>query len=332
MLFLPDYDMMKPLSERKKPEMKRLLILLLCALLLAGCASPAVKDVSPGKTVRFTDDTGAEVEVPCQPEKVAVLLSSLADLWVSAGGTVDITVGETVTRGFAGQDAVLVDDGAGKTINLELLIAEKPDLVIYASDLAGQAECADTLRAAGIPTAGFAVDTFNDYLRVLKIATDILQTQEAYETHGEQVKRRVESLISAAREQENQPEILFVRAGSSAKYTKAKTADTSFVCAMLKELGTENIAEKAPILLDGLSTEEILLSDPYAILYTTMGDESTGVAYMQSLLADPVWQSMTAVKEGRVYQLPKDLFQYKPNSRWDEAYEYLIELLYGEIV
>lgn len=312
--------------------MKRCLILILCALILTGCAAPAVQTEPTQMAVSFTDDTGAQVSVPRKPEKVAVLLSSLADIWVTAGGTVDITVGETVERGFAGETAVLVDDGAGKTINLELLIAQKPDFVIYASDLAGQAECADTLRDAGIPTAGFAVDTFADYLTVLKIATDILNTPEAYETYGEQVKNRVDTLIETAQNQEDQPDILFVRAGSSAKYTKAKTAENHFVCVMLKELGTNNIAEKAPILLDGLSTEEILLSDPDAILFTTMGDETSGAAYMQSLIGDPVWQSMTAVKEGRVYQLPKDLFQYKPNRRWDEAYAYLIDLLYGDIV
>ena len=99
---------------------------------------------------------------------------------------------------------------------------------------------------------------------------------------------------------------------------------------MLKELDTENIAEKAPILLEGLSTEEVLLSDPDAIFFTTMGDEAAGAAYMESLLEDPVWSSLRAVREGRVYQLPKDLFQYKPNSRWPEAYAYLTELLYGE--
>ena len=97
------------------------------------------------------------------------------------------------------------------------------------------------------------------------------------------------------------------------------------------DLGTENIADKAPVLLEGLSTEEVLLSDPDAILFTTMGDESAGVAYMESLLADPVWSSLRAVREGEVHQLPKDLFQYKPNSRWAEAYAYLAELLYGEM-
>ena len=63
-----------------------------------------------------------------------------------------------------------------------------------------------------------------------------------------------------------------------------------------------------------------------------MGDESAGTAYMESLLADPVWQTLTAVKTGQVHQLPKELFQYKPNSRWPEAYAYLIHLLYGDIL
>ena len=63
-----------------------------------------------------------------------------------------------------------------------------------------------------------------------------------------------------------------------------------------------------------------------------MGDQEAGQAYMESLISDPVWKTLTAVKEGRVYQLPKELFQYKPNARWGEAYGYLMELLYGEII
>ena len=310
---------------------KRLLPLLLCLLLLTGCGAAPVKETF-GPVVTFTDDTGIEVEVPKKPETVAVLLSSLADLWITAGGEVDITVGESVERGFVKEGVILVDDGAGKTIDLEGLIAAEPDFVLYACDIAGQLECADALKAAGIPAAGFAVETFGDYLELLKISTDILDSPGKYETYGIELEKQVNEQISLAKSQENQPSILFVRAGSTAKVTKAKTAENHFVCVMLKELGTRNIAEAAPVLLDGLSIEEILLADPDYILFTTMGDEEAGKAYMQSLVEDPVWQTLTAVREGKVCQLPKDLFQYKPNARWDEAYAYLTELLYGEIV
>lgn len=308
--------------------MKRLLILVLCLCFLTGCAP--VQQTGVGYT--FTDDTGAVVTVPEKPETVAVLLSSLADLWITAGGQVDITVGESIARGFVPDNVILVDAGAGKTIDLEGLIAARPDLVVYSADLSGQLECADTLRAAGIPAAGFRVETFDDYLRVLKICTDILDTPENYARYGAALEAEIDGMIASARAMENQPNIMFVRAGSSAKYTKGKTAENHFVCGMLKDLGTFNIAEKAPVLLDGLSTEEILLSDPDFILFTTMGDEKAGQSYMESLISDPVWKTLTAVKEGRVYQLPKELFQYKPNARWAEAYGYLIQLLYGDIL
>jgi len=310
---------------------RRLLSLLLCLLALTGCAAqPAMPDDS--RICLFTDDTGAEIAAPYEPECVAVLTSSLADLWITAGGSIDITVGETVERGFAEPDVILVDSGAGKTIDLERLIAAEPDFVLYASDLAGQAECAGMLLDAGIPAAGFVLETFDAYLNLLKICTDMLHTPQAYEIHGLAVQQEVNELLELAQGQPVQPELLFVRAGSDARYTKAKTAENHFVCAMLQELGTHNLAEEAPVLLDGLSTEAVLLADPDAILFTTMGEETAGVAYMESLLADPVWQTMTAVKTGHVHQLPKELFQYKPNARWAEAYAYLIQLLYGEIL
>lgn len=307
---------------------KRILALLLCLALLSGCAATSTQ--SEGECCTFTDDTGAEISVPYKPKRVAVLTSSLADLWITAGGEVAVTVFESVERGFAEETVTLVDDGAGKTVNLEALIGSKPDFVLYSSELSGQVQCAKRLRDAGIPAAGFSVETFEDYLRALKIVTDILGTPEKYEEYGAKLQIEIDKLIALAQKQSNQPTLLFVRAGSSAKYTKAKTAENHFACVMLKALGTENIAEKAPILLDGLSMEAILLADPDFIFFTTMGEESAGKAYMESLLTDPVWQTLTAVQTGKVHQLPKELFQYKPNARWAEAYGHLIRLLYGE--
>ena len=131
--------------------MKRIFLFLLCVILLTGCAS---RPAASGETLAVTDDTGAVVSVPLKPKKVAVLLSSLADLWITAGGSVDITVGETVERGFADSTVILVDDGAGKSVNLEALIAAQPDFVLYACDIAGQLEVRDALLDAGIPAAG----------------------------------------------------------------------------------------------------------------------------------------------------------------------------------
>lgn len=278
----------------------------------------------------FLDDAGQEITLEQKPQKVAVLLSSFVDIWQTAGGGVDITVGESVERALVNEaDVLLVDGGAGKTIDNELLISYEPDFVICSMDIAAQAEAAEFCNQAGIPAAQFHVDSFEEYLNMLKICTDILGTPQNYETYGVQVETRIEEILASAQMKEPK-EILFIRAGSKYSATKAKTAKDNFVCVMLRELGTYNIAENAPVLLDGLSIEEILLEDPDMIFITTMGDEEAAKAYMMGVLQEEQWQQLSAVQEGNYYFLPKDLFHFKPNARWAEAYEYLLDLLYPE--
>ena len=313
------------------------LLALAAAVSLTACQSSADKNQtdttnSAAQTpyYSFYDDTDTEVILTEKPEKVAVLFSSFADVWQTAGGQVDITVGESVERGFADEEALLVDDGAGKTINNELLLSYQPDFVICSADLEEQVKTAEFLRKNGIAAAVFHVESFDDYLRMLQICTDITQKPDNYETYGAAVQKQIQDLLSAtpATDGEAPLRILFVRAGSKYSATKAKTAENNFVCVMLKELGTYNIAENAPILLDGLSLEEIVTENPDYIFISTMGDEEAAKAYMDSVLQQDAWQHLDAVRADRYASLPKDLFQFKPNKRRGEAYQYLADLLY----
>ncbi len=47
--------------------------------------------------------------------------------------------------------------------------------------------------------------------------------------------------------------------------------------------------------------------------------------------SNPVWQSLNAVKNGKVFYLEKTLFHNKPNSRFAEAYQKLAEILYPDV-
>lgn len=310
---------------------RRLILLLILVLLLSACAAPAPQSEGNWE-YSFSDSTGATVHLTKRPETVAVLFSSYAEIWQLSGGTVAVTVGESVERGFAPADVTLVDAGAGKTIDHELLLAAQPDLIIASADIAAQVETCHLMEEAGIPAALFRVDTFEDYLSMLKICTDITGHSAAYETHGEAVAREIETLLTAV-ETQNVPakEILFIRAGSQYSATKAKRAPDNFTCIMLAELGAHNIADDAPVLLDGLSLEEIILRNPDYIFLTTMGSEEAAVSYIEGLFAQEGWRDLRAVKNGDYTFLPKDLFHFKPNARWAEAYSYLAELLYPEL-
>lgn len=312
--------------------MKRLLLLLLplCLLLTACGTSPAP---TPEETAfSFSDDTGREVTLAARPQKVAVLFSSLADVWVTAGGSVDITVGEAVERGFAPETATLVDESAGhSSIDLETLVAAGPDLVIGTADYPCQAEACAFCADHGIPAAALRIESFADYLTVLELFCQLTGCTENYEAYGTAVAERIDAVRAALPTDAVAPRVLFVRMGSGARSTKAKTAADNFVCVMLEELGAENIADAAPVLLDGLSLETIVAQQPDFIFLSTMGDEDAAKAYGASLFAEAGWRDLTAIQSGSYCFLPKDLFHYKPNSRWDEAYLTLAQLLYPEV-
>lgn len=300
------------------------LLLTLCLLPFALFLSCEEKNGPVGaKGYAFTDSTGHEMVLQKAPERVAVLLSSFADIWCLAGGEVAVTVGESVERGICREDVTLVDEGAGKSINTEVLIASAPDLVILSADIPAQVKAAVLCREAGIPVAEMRVECFAEYLAMLKICTDLTGRSDLYEQYGTAQKTQIDALIA------NKPldgsKILFVRAGTSARSVKPKSSEDHFAAAMLKELGAINIADGTPLLADGLSMEYILAENPDHIYFTAMGDEQGSRAFVEQMLKSPEWQALTAVKNGNYTFLRKENFHFKPNQSWASAYAYLCE-------
>ncbi len=264
----------------------------------------------------------------CETEKTAVLFSSLAEIWKEAGGSIDITVGETIERGFAPAGTPIVDSGAGKTINAEMLISLKPTLVICSADIPAQVSLAKMLSDSGIAVLSFHVECFEDYLYALDAMTDLTGKKDAY-ISATKTKSLVEKLISGEEMQKIKgTKILFFRAGSTSSSTKTKSSDEHFAAAMLSEFGCVNPADNAPI--SSLSIESIISSNPEYIFFSLMGDEDAAIANIKKLILSDTWSQLSAVKENKVFILPRELFHFKPCSRWGEAYNYLANIFKGE--
>ena len=309
--------------------MKKYIILIFSLLLCASFLSCADEKTDEKVYYSFKDSEQRDVILEKKPQKVAVLFSSYAEMWTLAGGDVSITVGESVERGFADANTVLVDSGAGKTIDREILIASAPDFVIASADIAAQAELAGYLDSVGIPCALFRVDSFYDYADVMDDLCKITERDDLYEKNVTKIADDIENILNSV-DKSRAPRIIFVRCGSSASSTKAKNAEENFVCKMIAELGGVNIADEAPELCDGLSLEAILTAQPEKMLISTMGNEQKSREYMDSVLKSEPWQALGAVKNQDYVYLGKELFQFKPNARWAEAYQFLAEYLYGE--
>ncbi len=301
-----------------------LFLTVLVAVIFTACRKDETPRVVGNSFYTFTDSLGNEVVLTEKPQRAAVLFSSLCNVWKNAGGEALITVGESVERGFCGEDALLVDSGAGKSINTELLISYKPDFVIYSSDIPAQKQAGELLAKAGIPSAAVRLDSFEDYLSALKLFCDITENEQNYEIYGESIKEDIDCTLKKAKRLSGEPEILFIRSGSSQSSCKAKKSEDNFAAKMLEELGCINIADSAPVLLDGLSVEEVLMNEPDYIFVSIMGDEKAGREYMQGVFFSDAWKSL----DSEIVYLPKELFHHKPCEKWNLAYDYLVQVLY----
>lgn len=307
--------------------MKRLLCLLLCLALLTGCGAPAADTAESGVT--FTDDLGRTVTVN-DPQRVAALLGSFAQIWMLAGGEVHATADDAWVDLNLELPEDAVNLGNIKSLSLELLLESEPDFILASTNTRQNIEWQDTLEATGVPVAYFDVADFDDYLRVLEICTRITGRPDLYEENGLAVQDQIDEVLDRSEQrlaQEPAPTVLTLRA--SAASITVKNSQDNVMGEMLASLGCVNIADSDTSLLEELSIEQILLADPDFIFIVQRGDDRDGMmAYMQQFIADhPAWQQLTAVQEGRVYYMDKTLFNLKPNHRWGEAYAIMEEIL-----
>ena len=109
-------------------------------------------------------------------------------------------------------------------------------------------------------------------------------------------------------------------------------SSSSVMGAMLKDLGCINLADSESSLLENLSIEYILQEDPEYIFITQRGDDTEGMkkAVEKYFQEHPLWYELSAVKEGKVFFMDKNLYNLKPNHRWGEAYRILQEILTDE--
>ncbi|MDR2752938.1 MAG: ABC transporter substrate-binding protein [Oscillospiraceae bacterium] len=291
--------------------MKRISVLLLALCLLVGCAAQNPAPLQP--TVRM-------------PQRVVAASGSFAQIWQLAGGTLQGTTNDSFEDGFA--DPALVEDVGGvHSPSLEKILALAPDLLLLSSDIPKQAALKEQLAAAGIFANYFSLETFEDYLAMLEFCTNFTGRSDLYQQNGLAVQAKIQKILQQPHNT-YVPKVLLVRVGAGR--VTARGSNT-MAGAMLKDLGCVNIADSDASLLEELSLEVILREDPNFIFATAMGNDTakTQQILQAALLGNPAWASLSAVRNNHYLMLPKALFHQKPNNRWDEAYQYLLDLLYG---
>jgi len=303
-------------------------ILLILCLILSGCSGN--RENAGESLVSFTDDLGRTVALSQKPQRVAALLGSFAQIWMLAGGQVCATADDAWEDLHLELPGETVNLGNTKQLNLELLLSAQPELILASTNTRQNVEWKDTLEAIKIPVAYFDVADFEDYLRLLKLCTELTGREDCYQTYGLDVQTQIQTVLDKSRQRlEKNPALSILCMRASASSISVKNSKDNVLGEMLHSLGCVNIADSQSSLLENLSLEAILEADPDAIFIVQRGDDLEGMRQnvKETLESHPAWSKLTAVKKGQVYFMEKNLYNLKPNHRWGEAYEKLEDIL-----
>ena len=293
--------------------MKKMLLAAL-ALLLVLCA----------RAETVTDANGREITFDSPPGRVVSLLGSYGEVWLEAGGNLVGTTEDAVRDGIANL-------GSHSQPNMELLMALEPDFVILSADTAAHPAIGGVLESAGIAHGYFSMQTWQGYMEMLKTFTGLTGREDLYKEKETSVRSSIETTVADAQSHPDYGEQTALLLRSYVTSVKAKGSEGTVAGPILKEMGLVNIADTDALLSENLTMEAILVADPDWIFVVTMGANQAGAEKMleDTLLSNPAWNTLSAVREGRYAVLDRGLFHLRPNGRWAEAYKEIYRLVYA---
>ncbi|MBL3570646.1 iron ABC transporter substrate-binding protein [Rhodovulum sulfidophilum] len=277
--------------------------------LMAGTLALAAAALA-AETRTITDATGRQIEVPADPRRVfaagppaATLLYALKPDamvgWPRAPGAEDLPFLRPETRDLPALGRLT---GKGDTVNLEILLSARPDLIVdYGTVTATYRDLARRVQAqTGTPYALIdgSLPTIPATLRTLG---DLLAEPERGETlaaYAEATFAGIDAILAAIPE-DRRPSVYLAR-GPEGIETAARG---SINAEIIDRLGGRNVVEAGPDGLATVSPEQVQAWAPEVIV-TIDADFAAHVGAM------PEWQGIPAVRDGRVYLAPSAPFGF----------------------
>ncbi len=321
-----------------------MLIVTLTLPLFTGCNNQKKEFVSKDKgvkhehgiqidedTVTFTDARDKKVILDKNPERVVCLFNSYLDIWCKCGGKVVGKVEEAEEKPIEGSEGAEIVGSPGEP-SIEKIIALKPDLVIITANFSKQLKAAEMLEQNDIKVIALDNQYKENYFETVRLFTALTDRDDLYEKYEGEVKKAINDVIDKAPKDKDYKVLIIF---ASAKSIKVKDSN-SMVGEMLKDLNTVNISDASEgdsKNIKEFSMEKIIKEDPDFIFVQTMGSDKEKIKerLKKDVESNSAWNSLTAVKNDRYIILPKDLYLYKPNDRYGEAYEGLAKILYPEV-
>lgn len=286
----------------------------------ASAASPAAFPLT------LTDDAGREVSLEASPQRIVSLAPSNTEI-VCALDACDRIVGVTDFDDYPADVADVPKIVVQTQVDLELLVAAEPDLVLAAGNELTPSSVIEQIDGLGIPVLVLYPESLAEVYADIELVADALDRRADADRLVADMRRRV-AAVEASVEGADAPRTLYeIFHSEGTTYT---AGEGSFIASLLELAGADPVTGDAEGVMEA---EELVAADPELILLGTASyDPTVGTpeAALEVLRARPGWGELTAVREGNVIPYLEDIVTTRPGPRIVDGLEALARAIHPD--
>lgn len=290
-----------------------------------------------GEKIVFTDAINRRVEISVPVKRIVVLNSDAAEIICALGARdMIVGIGQHVAQNGTAELYGLKDCptvGSPSAPSMEKIIELQPDLVISYEMWLTQDSFEAMLTPMGIQVARipcYKMDTLTDDIRILGKITGREREAEEYIANFQERLDEIEKRLKDRKD--------MVRVYVEGYSDYAGVSKGSGGAGMISRAYVYNIMDDQPIPYPKVSPEWVVDTDPEVIIKASsssyiktgygVSDEQSISEYRDLIINRPVWDQITAVKEGRVYILSNEIYV---GPRSPIGILYIVKWCYPEI-
>lgn len=331
----------------------KLFLSLTMTTLLVSCSSPkastsaSASTTAQPATVTITDHADREVEVPTNPKRVAVLgiyplpsmltvyLDSCDSIVAMEPGSMNAAKNGILSQLYPNITNITTDIMDGDDVNIESLLALKPDVVFYnASDT----QDLEKLENAGLTAVAFSVtkwkfnctETFNEWMNLLDqiYPEHAGNREELIKKYSTDTYNKIQDTVKNV--EEKQKVLFLFQYDENAMITSSSKFFGQWWC---DAVGAVNVAQDVPAEKTNavITMEQVYEWDPDVIVITNFTQAKPDDLYNNAIGSDD-WSNVSAVKNQRVYKMPLGTYRtYTPSVDSPMTLEWLAQAVYPEL-
>lgn len=195
--------------------------------------------------------------------------------------------------------------GGGNTTNLEVLLQSKPDIILHWSGGSLTTfKGAEDFHKLGIPGVYATLDDFSGYPEVFRFMGRLLGREarcERLAVYTQKTLDRIEATLKRI-PPSKRPRVYYAE-GPDGLSTECNDSRHAELLKLAGDCNVHHCHTANPMGMDKVSLEQVLIYNPDVLVVQDQ-------AFYYRVWSDPAWQRVKAVKDGRIYLIPRSPFNW----------------------